>query len=301
MTKIASLKIAYGHKIKREKRIVSLSRRQKTVHVRDRRVVIGINSNASSRRREQDDESADTDVGVDDISEDAVGEMPEEIAAECRADGHAANAIEVVEAHGGGHEAIVGAHECHDDITAEHIDLGECHILVFVLCGGDEIKHGRRSLHVEEATHQSAEHAGADLCGQGRPQPYLLVEKPKVDAEQDQHHAKHIAQHHVVDLLQAKDRQRGDNNEGTEYRHDAPPLYIAVHADGDIDGVAHSQQSRKRGSLGIRGHEKRQHRHDEDAEAKARRALNEARNDAQQEDGNNDGHRENDLERLGPA
>ena len=105
--------------------------------------------------------------------------MSEEVAAECRADGHAANAIEVVEAHGGGHEAIVGAHECHDDITAEHIDLGECHILVFVLCGGDEIKHGRRSLHVEEATHQSAEHAGADLCGQGRPQPYLLIEKTK--------------------------------------------------------------------------------------------------------------------------
>ena len=99
--------------------------------------------------------------------------MSEEVAAECRADGHAANAIEVVEAHGGGHEAIVGAHECHDDITAEHIDLGESHILVFVLCGGDEIKHGRRSLHVEETTHQSAEHAGADLCGQGRPQPYL--------------------------------------------------------------------------------------------------------------------------------
>ena len=107
MTKIASLKIAYGHKIKREKRIVSLSKRQKTVHVRDRRLVIGINRNASSRRREQDDESADTDVGVDDISEDAVGEMSEEIAAECRADGHAANAIEVVEAHGGGHEAYV--------------------------------------------------------------------------------------------------------------------------------------------------------------------------------------------------
>ena len=107
MTKIASLKIAYGHKIRRTKRIVSLSKRQETVHVRDRRVVIGINSNASPRRREQDDESADTDVGVDDISEDAVGEMSEEIATECRADGHAANAIEVVEAHGGGHEAYV--------------------------------------------------------------------------------------------------------------------------------------------------------------------------------------------------
>ena len=107
MTKIASLKIAYGHKIKRAKRIVSLSKRQETVHVRDRRLVIGINSNASPRRREQDDESADTDVGVDDISEDAVGEMSEEIATECRADGHAANAIEVVEAHGGGHEAYV--------------------------------------------------------------------------------------------------------------------------------------------------------------------------------------------------
>ena len=75
MTKIASLKIAYWHKIKRAKRIVSLSKRQETVHVRDRRIVIGINSNASPRRREQDDESADTDVGVDDISEDAVGEM----------------------------------------------------------------------------------------------------------------------------------------------------------------------------------------------------------------------------------
>ena len=91
MTKIASLKIAYWHKIRRTKRIVSLSKRQETVHVRDRRVVIGINSNASPRRREQDDESADTDVGVDDISEDAVGEMSEEIAAECRADGRGTN------------------------------------------------------------------------------------------------------------------------------------------------------------------------------------------------------------------
>ena len=91
MTKIASLKIAYWHKIKRAKRIVSLSKRQETVHVRDRRVVIGINSNASPRRREQDDESADTDVGVDDISEDAVGEMSEEIATECRADARGTN------------------------------------------------------------------------------------------------------------------------------------------------------------------------------------------------------------------
>lgn len=53
--------------------------------------MIGINSNASSRRREQDDESTDTDVGVDDISEDAVGEMSEEIATECRADGRGPN------------------------------------------------------------------------------------------------------------------------------------------------------------------------------------------------------------------
>ena len=65
-----------------------------------------------------------------------------------------------------------------------------------------------------------------------------------------------------------------------------------MHADGDIDGVAHGQESRERGSLGIRGHEKGQHGHDEDAKAKARGALDETRHDAQEKDGKKDGHRE---------
>ena len=242
--------------------------------------------------REQDDEAADANVGIDDIFEYTIGEVAEEISAESRADGHAADAIEIVDAHSRGHKAVIGTHEGHDDVATEHIDLCHRHILVLVLRCGDEVEHGGRPLHVEETTHQAAEHAGADLCGQGRAQPYLLVEEPKVDAEQDEHYAKHIAQHHIVDLLQTKDRQRGDDDEGTEDRHDAVPLYIAVHADGNIDGVAHGQQPRERGSLGIGGHEKGQHGHDEDAEAKARCALDEARHDAQEKDGKKDGHRE---------
>ena len=242
------------------------------------------------RRRHKDYEAADADVGIDDILEDTVGEVAEEITADGCSYGHATDAIEVAHSHGTGHKAIVGADEGHDDVSTEHIDLGHRHIRVLILRRRDEIKYGGWSLHIEEAAHQSAEHTCANLCRQVRTQVYLPVEEPEIDAEQYEDHSENAPQHDIVDLLQTEYRQCRDHHKGTEYRHDLTPMHIPVHADSNVNGVAHRQKTGQRCSLSIRRHKEREHSHNEYAEAKTRRALNEARDDTQKKYGKNDCH-----------
>ena len=229
--------------------------------------------------------AADSDVGVDDILEDAVGEMVEQPSAEGCADGHTAEAIEIVDADGRGHEAIVGADEGHNDVAAEHIDLRHGHIAILVVGHGDEIEYGGRSLHIEETTHESAEHAGAYLCWQCRPQPYPLVEETEVKTEKYEYDAEDMSQYDIIDFAQTEDWCCRYNYEGAEDWYDALPVDIAVHADSNVYGVAHRQQACQRSGFGIRRHEERQHRHDEDTETETRCALDEAGNDAEHEDG----------------
>ena len=131
--------------------------------------------------------------------------MIEQPSAESCADGHTADAIEIVDADGRGHEAIVGADEGHNDVAAEHIDLRHGHIAILVVGRGDEIEYGGRSLHIEETAHESAEHAGAYLCRQCRPQPYPLVEETEVKTEKYEYDAEDMPQYDIIDFAQTED------------------------------------------------------------------------------------------------
>lgn len=119
---------------------------------------------------------------------------------------------------------------------------------------------------------------------------YLTVEGPEIYTEQDEDHSEDVSQHYIVDFLKTEYRQRRDHHKGTEYRHYLVPVHIPVHANGNINGVAHRQETCQGSSLSIRRHKEWQHGHNEDAEAETRRTLDEACNDAKKEYGENDSH-----------
>ena len=109
------------------------------------------------------DYTADADIGIDDVAEDAVGDMLENVGTQHRADDDTAEAIEIINCYSGGKKAVVCSHTSHHNVTNQEIGLGHCHIVFLRRLTLDEVKHGRRALHAKETAHQSAERSCANL------------------------------------------------------------------------------------------------------------------------------------------
>ena len=128
------------------------------------------------------DYTADADIGIDDIAENAVGDMLEDVCAKNRADNDTAESIEIINSNSCSEEAVVGSHTCHHHITNQKIGLSHCHVMLLRRLALDEVKHGGRALHTEETTHQSAQRSCANLNSLRGWQLDLLAEQHEVDA-----------------------------------------------------------------------------------------------------------------------
>ena len=89
----------------------------------------------------------------------------------------------------------------------------------------------------------------------------------------------------VFDTCQGKYGNGRDDDKCQQNRPKPLPGNVASQPPHDCSRCGDSQQSWECRSLAIAWHEERQHRHDEDAEAEARGALDETRADAQQKYG----------------
>ena len=150
------------------------------------------------------DYTADADVGIDDVAEDAVGNMLEDVGTQHRADDDAAEAIEIINGDSLGEEAVVGSHTCHHHIANQKIGLSHRHIVLLRRLTLDEVKHGRRTLHTKETAHQSAQCSRTNLYFLRCRQLYALAEKHKVDADKDECYAKDSPQNMVFDACQGE-------------------------------------------------------------------------------------------------
>ena len=108
-----------------------------------------------------------------------------------------------------------------------------------------------------------------------------LAEEHEINADKDECHTQDATQNMVFDTCQNKDRYRRNNDECKQYRPKSAPCYIASQSPCDSSGSGNCQQSRECRSFAIARHEKRQHRHNEDAKTETRSALNETRTNAQ--------------------
>ena len=106
---------------------------------------------------QQNNDPAYGDIRINDVSEDAVGDTAEDIGPQYCANDDPTKSETVVCQDGRGKEAVVGTNKSHHHIANQKVGLRHSHI---VFLGGfrlDEIEHGWRALHAEEASHQSAE------------------------------------------------------------------------------------------------------------------------------------------------
>ena len=111
----------------------------------------------------QNGESADADVGIDDVAEYAVGNEFENVGTQHRADNDTAKTIEIVNGYGGCEEAVVGSYARHHQIANQEISLRHRHVMFLRRLTLDEVQHGGRALHAKETAHQSAQCSCADL------------------------------------------------------------------------------------------------------------------------------------------
>ena len=129
----------------------------------------------------------------------------------------------------------------------------------------DEIEHGWRALHAEEASHQSAECTSTYLYALGCWQFYLLTEQRKIDTDDYQSHTQDPPQYVVFNAGQSKDGYCRYNNKRQQYRPKSFPSDIASHSPHDDSRGGNGQKSRESCGLAVCRQEERQHRHDEDA------------------------------------
>ena len=87
----------------------------------------------------------------------------------------------------------------------------------------------------------------------------------------------------VFDTCQGKDGDGRDDDKRQQYRPKSLPSDVIPQSPYDSCRSGDSQQSWECRSFAIAWHEEGQHRHNEDAEAEARGALDKTRTDAQQE------------------
>ena len=125
---------------------------------------------------QQNNDTAYGDIRINDVSEDAVGDTAEDIGPQYCANDDPTKSETVVCQDGRGKEAVVGTDKGHHHIANQKVSLRHSHI---VFLGGfrlDEIEHGWRALHAEEASHQSAECSSTYLNFLGCRQLDLLAE-----------------------------------------------------------------------------------------------------------------------------
>ena len=96
----------------------------------------------------------------------------------------------------------------------------------------------------------------------------------------------------VFDASQSEDGNGRDDDKRQQNRPKPLQSDVASQSPHDSCRSGDGQQPWECGRLAIAGQEERQHRHDEDAEAETRSALDETRTDAQQE------YRENETQLL---
>ena len=191
----------------------------------------------------QNNESADADIDIDDVAEDAIGNMLEDVCTEHRADNDTAQAIKIVDGDRRGEETVVGSYASHHHIANQKIGLRHCHVMLFRRLTLNEVKHGGRTLHAEEATHQSAECPCADLHFLGRWQFYTSTKQHKVDADQNERHAKDAAQNMVFDTCQSENGNGRDDNKRQQNRQKSLPSYIVPQPPYDSCRSCDGQQS----------------------------------------------------------
>ena len=189
------------------------------------------------------DYTADADIGIDDVAEDAVGDMLENVGTQHRADDDTAEAIEIINCYSGGKKAVVCSHTSHHNVTNQKIGLGHCHIVFLRRLTLDEVKHGRRALHTEETTHQSAQCSCANLYFLRRWQFYALTEQHKVDANQDECYAKDSPQNMVFDACQGENGNSRDDDKRQQNRPKPLPSDVASQSPYDSCRSRDSQQS----------------------------------------------------------
>ena len=141
----------------------------------------------------QYDESADADIGIDDVAKDVAGNVLENIGTKHCADDDTAETIEIVNSNSCCKETVVGSHASHHYIANEEICLRHRHIVFLRRLTLDEVKHGRRALHAKETAHQSAERSCANLHFLRRWQFYALAKQHEVDTNQDECHTKNTS------------------------------------------------------------------------------------------------------------
>lgn len=106
---------------------------------------------------QQNNDTAYGDIRINDVSEDVIGDALEDVGSKGCSDDDPTKSETVVCQDGHGKEAVVGTDKGHHHIANQKVSLRHSHI---VFLGGfrlDEIEHGWRALHAEEASHQSAE------------------------------------------------------------------------------------------------------------------------------------------------
>ncbi len=79
----------------------------------------------------ENNQSANTDVGIDDVTENAVGNVAEHISAKYCADDDTAKPIEIVGDDCHGEESVVGSYESHYQIPNQEVCLRHRHIMLF--------------------------------------------------------------------------------------------------------------------------------------------------------------------------
>ena len=108
--------------------------------------------------------------------------MFENVGTQYCADDDTAKAIKIINGYSGCEEAVVGSNARHHHIANQEIGLCHCHIMLLRWLTLNEVKHGRRALHTEETTHQSAQRSCANLYFLCRRQFYALAKQHEVDA-----------------------------------------------------------------------------------------------------------------------
>ena len=105
--------------------------------------------------------------------------MLEDVGTQHRADDDTAETVDVVNCYGIRKETIVCPHTSHHRVSNKEVSLGHRHIMLLRRLTLDEVKHGRRALHTEETTHQSADSAVASPYDGMRNGSIVMMKMPK--------------------------------------------------------------------------------------------------------------------------
>ena len=109
--------------------------------------------------RQKNNHATDSDIRIDNVSEETIGDALEDVGTKGSSDDDSTKAETVIREDGRSEETVVGTDKSHYHIANQEISLCHRHIVFLSRFRLNEIKHSRRALHPEEASHQSAEPA----------------------------------------------------------------------------------------------------------------------------------------------